>query len=439
MVKTMESKQRYILKNKDIPLIEFQFTEHINPIDNRVERLFCIEILKIYDENKNLLPKGLNVDCDSETIKINLYEWLLRRKAPIERKNMEKIIEFMGNKDNPVKYIHITRGLSLNDAYWVPELNDHTTWEQCNLYKNPFDDLVSEILFEGDALKVKNLNKNRYLRSPEPTSSGMLRKCWVRKANNIFLRKAEEPDKIKTDGRSSIIMEFLATQVAHVMELEYTPYYLSFYTHKKGDTEIVCECPIFTSEDVGFIDAWTFIRDMYPEMSETDLSNKVKDMDFHVNFARKFGYDTYADMIIFDSIILNTDRHFGNFGYLINNNTGEYLRPAPLFDNGNSLLVTAFPTMISSAVKTYLSNPIISPLGKYFKFEDQAKRFVEQRHIPILERLRTFQFSQPELDDISIDVSILDAMSKAIQIQSQKIIDLYKKKINDTKKKIRYK
>lgn len=158
-----------------------------------------------------------------------------------------------------------------------------------------------------------------------------------------------------------------------------------------------------------------------------------------MNFARKFGYDTYADMIIFDSIILNTDRHFGNFGYLINNNTGEYLRPAPLFDNGNSLLVTAFPTMISSAVKTYLSNPIISPLGKYFKFEDQAKRFVEQRHIPILERLRTFQFSQPELDDISIDVSILDAMSKAIQIQSQKIIDLYKEKINDTKKKIRYK
>lgn len=43
------------------------------------------------------------------------------------------------------------------------------------------------------------------------------------------------------------------------------------------------------------------------------------------------------NMIAFDYIINNTDRHLGNFGFLRNATTGEYLGPAPIFDNGNSL------------------------------------------------------------------------------------------------------
>ena len=39
----------------------------------------------------------------------------------------------------------------------------------------------------------------------------------------------------------------------------------------------------------------------------------------------------------FDEIICNTDRHFGNFGLLIDNKTNRIIAPAPLFDHGNSL------------------------------------------------------------------------------------------------------
>jgi hypothetical protein len=42
-------------------------------------------------------------------------------------------------------------------------------------------------------------------------------------------------------------------------------------------------------------------------------------------------------MFVFDAIICNTDRHFGNFGVLVDNKTNKIVAPAPLFDHGNSL------------------------------------------------------------------------------------------------------
>ena len=44
------------------------------------------------------------------------------------------------------------------------------------------------------------------------------------------------------------------------------------------------------------------------------------------------------DLMVFDFIIENKDRHFSNFGFLVNNDTGEIKGLAPIFDNGYSLL-----------------------------------------------------------------------------------------------------
>lgn len=46
-------------------------------------------------------------------------------------------------------------------------------------------------------------------------------------------------------------------------------------------------------------------------------------------------------MIVFDYIIENRDRHLGNFGFIIDNNTQELLFFAPLFDQGYSLMASA--------------------------------------------------------------------------------------------------
>ena len=47
--------------------------------------------------------------------------------------------------------------------------------------------------------------------------------------------------------------------------------------------------------------------------------------------------DALNEMLVFDAVICNTDRHFGNFGVLIDNDTNKIVKPAPLFDHGISL------------------------------------------------------------------------------------------------------
>ena len=43
------------------------------------------------------------------------------------------------------------------------------------------------------------------------------------------------------------------------------------------------------------------------------------------------------EMLVFDAVICNVDRHFGNFGVMVDNRTNTIVSPAPLFDHGNSL------------------------------------------------------------------------------------------------------
>lgn len=43
-------------------------------------------------------------------------------------------------------------------------------------------------------------------------------------------------------------------------------------------------------------------------------------------------------MLVFDALVYNEDRHFGNFGLLRDNHSGKIIAPAPLFDHGQSLL-----------------------------------------------------------------------------------------------------
>ena len=46
-------------------------------------------------------------------------------------------------------------------------------------------------------------------------------------------------------------------------------------------------------------------------------------------------------MLVFDALIYNEDRHFGNFGLLRDNHSGKIIAPAPVFDNGLSLFCYA--------------------------------------------------------------------------------------------------
>ena len=43
-------------------------------------------------------------------------------------------------------------------------------------------------------------------------------------------------------------------------------------------------------------------------------------------------------MVVMDAVCANVDRHAGNYGFLVRNDTGEVVRMAPLFDQNMALL-----------------------------------------------------------------------------------------------------
>ena len=131
---------------------------------------------------------------------------------------------------------------------------------------------------------------------------------------------------------------------------------------------------------------------------------------------------------MFDSLIINRDRHLGNFGMIVDNNTGEYLRPAPLFDNGCSMLLGASKFDLKEGYTDYVA----SLYCKYMDCDKQARLFVQERHISRLRKLLDFQFVKHPKYNISDET--LKVMSKFIQERARKIIALYQQKIVDKKR-----
>jgi len=50
------------------------------------------------------------------------------------------------------------------------------------------------------------------------------------------------------------------------------------------------------------------------------------------------GAEPFCQMVVMDAVCANVDRHAGNYGSLVRNDTGEVVRMAPLFDQNMALL-----------------------------------------------------------------------------------------------------
>lgn len=99
------------------------------------------------------------------------------------------------------------------------------------------------------------------------------------------------------------------------------------------------------------------------------------------------------DMFLFDAVICNTDRHFGNFGFLVDNHTNQIVAPAPLFDHGNSLFnLAGYAAWESDAsLEQYAST--LRP-SVYDDFIEEAKAVLDVQRKEKLRHLLEFRFTR---------------------------------------------
>ena len=291
----------YILKHKDEPVLRFELLENTgNP---RVQ-------ITWKTENQSLLPLDLSAD------EAGLAQWLRSRTIPKNRAFVSNFLSKCGLSINrPMDILSVSKGLSLNDVYWVTEAEFPGSFEKYNLYENRFSNVLALIAFTGYGSALRS----SLISSPEFTTNGMLPKCWRRISAKIFLYKGG------TSGASNTgfepYSEYYASEIAKAMGVNAIEYRL---TRWKG---VLCSsCALFTSPAYSYIPIGKLIR--------SGGMGAVR--EFYASLGEEFT-DALNEMMVFDAIICNTDRHFGNFGVLVDTASNRIAAPAPLFDHGNSL------------------------------------------------------------------------------------------------------
>ncbi|MBO6267421.1 MAG: hypothetical protein J6M06_04230, partial [Synergistaceae bacterium] len=271
----MPEKEYFVLRSKDVPLCVFSRKKYLN-FRGRVRD--HIDIAEVY--NTELLPFELRAYLTADS----LSKWISSRVTPMGR-NLLRIAG--GDPGDLLFRIEKTLLLSLNDTYWVDRENGRHTWAEVNLYDNDFSPTIGSAVFSSAPAKEIHMLE----RSPEFVSSkGNLRKCWVIRNGARFLLKAD--NVLDThDGRSQVTSERFASLVADAMQLPHVPYKLEMFTHADGLRELVCSCPLFTSADIGYVEAYRLLS-----VNPRTLSGQDALADF-------MGRESYEDMMVFDAVI----------------------------------------------------------------------------------------------------------------------------------------
>ncbi len=396
----------YTLRSMDVPLVDFYLYTESQLLNNKQITAYRIKITHVYSENKKLLPKNLPQDFTDT----QLLAWINKRKTPKNRQFVEKLMAAIEDETNPLRYVDISHALSLNDAYWITNALADEKWADYNLYTHPMDKVLAYVAFTGYSTKISGLRT-----TAELTSSGMLKKCWSNRSDGIYLLKGDDFIP-RADKRSQATMEYYAAQVAEAMGFERIAYDLEEFAHQNGGRELICTCRLFTSERVGFIDAYTYLKH-----KGFDIDNAIlEDPLTQLQIANLMGHARYADMMLFDSIIANQDRHLGNFGMLVDNVTGEVLQLAPIFDNGFSFFYGASQADLKADGFAAYKHSLRC---KYLTLDAQARLFTEKRHLKSLRRLTHFHFSRHPRYNIAD--ATLKLMEEFVQERARQSLALF--------------
>ncbi|MBD5555317.1 MAG: excisionase [Roseburia sp.] len=320
---------RCILMNKNVPVVELELDDDTATI---------IKVIKSYE--LDFLPIGVDVKAGIPNKK-ELNEWWVGRSIPASRSGLASALEQLGVRYSEQLLLRCY-GLSLSDQYWMNPVDRELKWENNNFFQNDFSDDVGNILFGQPA--AQNID----LMSPCNTLDGWLKKKWkIIDTKRCLLKAGSNP------YMQEPINEVFGTRLHQRLGCKnYVPYKM---LSEKGIPYSVCENFIDTSTEL--VSAVSINRSMKKR-------SQFSTYEHFMNACDRLGIPgmkEYIDyMLVFDYLMVNTDRHFGNFGAIRNVETLEWIGPAPIFDSGTSLwhdkLTRAINPLGEVEIKPFYSN-----------------------------------------------------------------------------------
>lgn len=387
-----------ILKHRDRELLRFDWSRYGDVCN-----------VEVNSAESRFLPYRLRErvrEGDEREVKYALDDWIAGRTAPLNRRNIREMLQNMGFKPRDPQYrkglIEFCRGLSLNDVHWVTTDESSEKWKEVNLYDNPFSTAVATMAFSGDCREIRR----NATTSPEYTTEGTLAKCWRRLGGEILLFKAGTGKGTDGfEGKNACgyepYSEYFAAQVASALGFDHVDYGLARFKGRLCST-----CRLFTGDRFGYLPA-----------------REVLTAEAAARDAR------FADIFFFDALVFNTDRHLGNFGFLVDNDTNEISGIAPIFDNGYGLFSQAIcnPGKRNDEfhdLRVFVNRKSPALLDKWLAIPGGLTDHLIER----LEFLRNFEFHQHPEFRLSADR--LDMTLYFLRNRIEKIIQ-YREKADD--------
>lgn len=364
--------RKYIVKNFDTEVFSFEFVKG--------EFTDSFRVLDIFDEL--LLPEYFRANGLTDD---SLERWLSMRKLPSNRTFVDEFLAKFGLDSKDIAGIlEVSKGLSLNDCFWIVPEGFDGKFADYNLYENPFSEVVGQIAFTGEGTRIAH----NFISSPEFTTGGMLAKCWRRIDGKVYLYKSGTFGYANAGNEP--YSEFYAAQLADYMGLDHVSYDI-----EKWKGKVCSVCPIFASTELCYIPMGTIIPVTEHRRGFESTLRYLANMEGNIGeTARK----AFEDMLLFDCLIENTDRHLNNFGMLADSRTGEVVSMAPLFDHGFSLLFHALESELPELVRKEIPK---SPTPALYNDFFLAARFVDQRHRSMLRKLLEFEFTPHPVYNVS--------------------------------------
>ena len=384
----------YILKNYDTPLLEFYFSD-------KILELNTVHIINVYHDFEYLLPVYLQNNLND----LSLKKWLKSRSIPSKRINIKAMVKKLNINSNDVQeLLDYSKGLSLNDCYWICKKDDNIKFDDINLYDNRFSNEISFLAFNDKNIRNLLIDKHEY--SPEFTTNGILPKCWQIRNGERILYKGNNRQNLE------VFSEFYASQIADVLGFNHVSYDLEEF---KGT--IASTCTLFTSKDIGFVPIGYFIKgESIGEVNE--LLKKMSKKNAQI-------YRDFQNMILFDALIYNADRHFGNFGCLIDNKTMKIKGLAPIFDNGSSLFFSlTIGDFLEINSMTGLNNYAKDKLNSFYgiSFDVLVQNICSKDMINDLKKLNNFHLKS--YDNYNLSDIRLDRIENFINKRALELIDI---------------
>lgn len=157
--------------------------------------------------------------------------------------------------------------------------------------------------------------------------------------NKKYLVKFPDPVREKNKNISYInnaFSEYIGSNVFKIAGLKTQNTILGKYEYN-GKEKIVCACEDFTDNENILYEFENLALSTNPDKKiETELNDIMEVIEENKMIDTEETKKRFWDMFVIDSLIGNTDRHNGNWGFLFNKNTGK-VSFSPIYDCGSCL------------------------------------------------------------------------------------------------------